>query len=243
MDLQKFDPALLDYSKLDQYKQLLQKLDLLERNSYEIFDLYKKDHLHFTSSFETMLGYNRKKAFEEGIDYVNSFIHPEDLERLFISGNYFLKFGIDLDPEERKDYKLSNDFRIKNAQKKYVRVIKQYSVLENDPLGNVWLSLGVINISPDDDTQKPVRSKMINNKTGEIFYFPFSDDAIQKSPISEREIQVLELISKGLPSKSIAEKLFISVHTVNTHRQRIIEKMEVGNTGQAISRAIEMNLI
>jgi DNA-binding NarL/FixJ family response regulator len=42
--------------------------------------------------------------------------------------------------------------------------------------------------------------------------------------LSHRELEIVRLIEKGFSSKQIAEKLFLSVYTVNTHRSNILEK-------------------
>jgi len=47
--------------------------------------------------------------------------------------------------------------------------------------------------------------------------------------LTSRERQILELISKGMNSKAISEKLFISEHTVNRHRQNIMNKLNIHN--------------
>jgi len=64
-----------------------------------------------------------------------------------------------------------------------------------------------------------------------------------KSVISQREFAVLELIAQGLSNQAIAEKLFISLHTVKTHARRINAKLNVKNRTQAIIRAKEIGLI
>lgn len=61
--------------------------------------------------------------------------------------------------------------------------------------------------------------------------------------ISEREIQVLQLIAQGLPSKQIADRLFISVHTVTTHRKNIMSKLNINNRALLVMYAIRENLI
>ncbi|MBI2271183.1 MAG: response regulator transcription factor [Bacteroidetes bacterium] len=61
--------------------------------------------------------------------------------------------------------------------------------------------------------------------------------------ISEREIQILQLIADGLPSKQIADKLFISVHTVTTHRKNLMSKLNVNNRASLVMFAIRENLI
>jgi LuxR family maltose regulon positive regulatory protein len=56
-------------------------------------------------------------------------------------------------------------------------------------------------------------------------------------PLSEREIELLQLIDKGLTNQDIATKLFISLHTVKTHIRNIYSKLDVHNRTQAIGKA------
>lgn len=65
----------------------------------------------------------------------------------------------------------------------------------------------------------------------------------QQLLITRREKEVLQLISEGLTNAEIAEKLFISIPTVNTHRKSILEKFEVKNTATLIAKAIKTGLI
>lgn len=61
--------------------------------------------------------------------------------------------------------------------------------------------------------------------------------------ITRREKEVLLLIAEGLTNAEIAEKLFISVPTVNTHRKSLLEKFEVKNTAMLIAKATKLELI
>lgn len=56
-----------------------------------------------------------------------------------------------------------------------------------------------------------------------------------KSPLSVKELEVLELLSDGLSYKMIADKLGVSYNTVNTHTKRIYEKLHISSLGEAIS--------
>jgi DNA-binding NarL/FixJ family response regulator len=55
------------------------------------------------------------------------------------------------------------------------------------------------------------------------------------SPLSERETEVLKLLSDGLSYKMVADKLFLSFNTVNTHVKHIYEKLHVSSLGEAIA--------
>ncbi len=62
-------------------------------------------------------------------------------------------------------------------------------------------------------------------------------------PLSEREIEVLRLISQEHSNGEIAEKLFISIRTVDTHRRNLLEKLQVKNTAGLVKYAIEKGII
>ncbi len=62
-------------------------------------------------------------------------------------------------------------------------------------------------------------------------------------PLSNREIQVLRLLSAGLSSTEIAEKLIISPHTVRSHMKSIYGKLDIHSRYEAVERARAMGLI
>lgn len=61
--------------------------------------------------------------------------------------------------------------------------------------------------------------------------------------VSEREIEIIHLIASGLGNKQIADKLFLSVHTVSTHRKNIMSKLGVNNSAGLVMFAIQNNLL
>lgn len=63
-----------------------------------------------------------------------------------------------------------------------------------------------------------------------------------KNPLSKRELEVLEEMSKGLTNKEIAEKLFVSEKTVKTHVSHIFSKLEVKDRTQASMYGAKYNL-
>ena len=70
-----------------------------------------------------------------------------------------------------------------------------------------------------------------------------STQSISENLLSNKETEVLGLISKGLTTNEIAAKLFVSSRTIETHRATILKKLEVKNTAELIKKAAEMNLI
>jgi predicted ATPase/DNA-binding CsgD family transcriptional regulator len=62
-------------------------------------------------------------------------------------------------------------------------------------------------------------------------------------PLSERELEVLQLIADGLSNAEIAQKLFLSVGTVKVHTRNIYGKLGVGSRLQAITQTQKLNLL
>jgi len=61
--------------------------------------------------------------------------------------------------------------------------------------------------------------------------------------ITDRELDVIRLISEGLSNKLIADKLELSTHTVNTHRKNIMSKLDIPNTAGIVMFAVKNNLL
>ena len=62
---------------------------------------------------------------------------------------------------------------------------------------------------------------------------------MEKPTISQREAEILQMISEGLSSLEIAKQLFISPHTVNTHRKNILRKLRVNSSMRAITMFLQ----
>jgi LuxR family maltose regulon positive regulatory protein len=62
-------------------------------------------------------------------------------------------------------------------------------------------------------------------------------------PLTERELEILQLIAAGLKNQEIADKLFISLNTVLYHNKNIYSKLGVRKRALAIVKARELNLI
>ncbi len=61
--------------------------------------------------------------------------------------------------------------------------------------------------------------------------------------ISEREEEIIQLVAEGFTNKEIADKLFLSAHTVTTHRKNIMAKLGVNNTAGLVLFAIRNNIV
>lgn len=61
--------------------------------------------------------------------------------------------------------------------------------------------------------------------------------------LTKRELEVLHYLAEGLTTKEIAQKMFISTRTVETHRANMLKKLDVKNTAELIKRATQLHLL
>ncbi len=73
--------------------------------------------------------------------------------------------------------------------------------------------------------------------------FALNEQRSRELGITRRELEILELISKGMSNREIAEKLFVSENTVKTHSSRIFDKLSAKRRTQAVQIGKELGLI
>ena len=73
--------------------------------------------------------------------------------------------------------------------------------------------------------------------------FTLNEVKLHELGITRRELEILELIARGLSNREIAEKLFVSENTVKTHSSRLFDKLSAKRRTQAVQLAKEFGLI
>lgn len=86
-------------------------------------------------------------------------------------------------------------------------------------------------------------SRFLCSQTKSVLEKKSTDGLSQVPKLTRREKEILAEASKGLTTNQMAEKLFISPHTVESHRKNLIEKFQTSNLSSAIKLAIEYGLI
>lgn len=227
----------MDPSIVEKHVRMLKVLETLEANNYQLFDLHQQQHVYVSSRLDLYLD------LREG-ETLDTRTLPEDMLALAELGAKYLRFAYSVPLHRRFDYKLTTEFRAVGRDGTIVRLVKNYVPLELDRHGNYWLVLCTLNISPDFSHNMPLRSRLVDIRTGETMKLPEERDASgEQLPFSGREIEVLELLAQGLSSKQIAPLLTLSVHTVNTHRQNLMRKTGLKNTAEVIRYAMDRGVL
>lgn len=237
----KLDEKNLDYSAINKHTSVLQTLSDIGNSGTGIFDLCKREFIFYSSNFGELLGYEPGDYKDIGQQFFASKIHPDDAIKCSINGVSVLKILNNFSSDEKFNYKLITEYRMLNSQNQYVRLIEQYQVLELDTFGRIWLMLNVVDVSSNQDVFEESKSQLLNFRTGKII--PIEASQKVQVELTRREIEILKYVKDGLLSKEISNKLAISVHTVNTHRQRFLEKLGAKNSLEAVIFAAKFGLL
>ena len=160
---------------------------------------------------------------------IENLVHPDDLEVVKRIDKKVWEFLDTLPEEEKLTYKYIYEMRVLDRGK-YVRMIYQTRLLAFKD--NNFLAMGMIDLAPEQSANTSVRFQIKNCLTDEIV--PFAIESAADVLLTPREREILALAKEGMFSKEISEKLNISIHTVNRHRQNILEKLQVDNMIEAI---------
>lgn len=213
-------------------------------NSYVFVVEQHVKYLYLSDSYIRFFGYNPGTLEFQNKEetYFESRIHPEDLTALSNTQERLFEYLQTTQTNKILEYKLIYEFRVLNSDNKYVRIISQHQALEVDENGNPWLVMGIADLSPNTAPLDNIKIQVVNFITGETLPLnKFEEkELIEFTP---REKEILLLIKSGMLSKEISNRLSVSIHTVNKHRQNIMQKMNADNIIEAIEYARKLGLL
>lgn len=166
-----------------------------------------------------------------------------ELLKITKGGVKYFEYLFSRPAEDRKYIKVNYTFELKRKDGRRFQCINQsIPVLFNDDMEPIYF-LNIITDISLIKTDKNVLHYIIdssdiqNIKRIDInvaINLPINDDEL----ISKAEKRVLRLIADGLSSKQIASELFLSQHTINTHRRNMLEKLNCTSSSEMIKKGI-----
>ena len=180
---------------------------------------FKNKTLLFKAGFESLLGYHDD---EVDFDFVFKGYHHEDA--VMIKQIIKSVFSSAVNPYVNDpDLQMSMTYRRKRKDGSYIHLLSHSSVYELDSKGNLLKSLTRLLDISYLDLSTPV-SWLIRSKNIEEEEVNKSINALFENPFTKREVEVIREIQNGGSNHDIAGRLFISHHTIATHRKNIFRK-------------------
>ncbi|MDW3209684.1 MAG: response regulator transcription factor [Reichenbachiella sp.] len=110
------------------------------------------------------------------------------------------------------------------------------------------VKIGIDGCLLKNNTGKELTTAIFRVMNGSQYYdrlknFNSSEEEIKQYKLSARELDVIKLVAEGLTSQEIADQLFISELTVQTHRRNVMRKLDLKNSMQVVQFAKDNELI
>lgn len=219
--IRKFQPS--GFENIDRSDSLVSDMeDLLAKNRQFFFvaDLIQMK-IKFTSSGSRELFGIEPEVVDPSTFYTQT--HPEDIVRHNVGRTKLLNLGQELFITKSQNQLLSTNLRFRHQDGNYKNLLIQcYLFYADIPYKTVFLLQVITDIS-----HLKMPGHGYHYYVGEdLSYFRYPDSLLLRTGnvFSSREFEIIRLMARGLESRQIAEKLFVSVHTVNTHRRNILKK-------------------
>lgn len=110
------------------------------------------------------------------------------------------------------------------------------------------IKIGIDGCLLKNNTGKELSDAIARVHSGKSYYdqiqhFNTDDSKTKEYPLSEREIEIIRKLADGMTSSQISDALFISEHTVKTHRKNILKKLDLHNSSDLIKYAINQGIV
>jgi DNA-binding CsgD family transcriptional regulator len=206
------------------------------------------DYLYASKNMETILGYPTTCATQNGgINFITSLYDPNQVE-IYLKNIYTRSFEIMNEytgKNKVKSLRTYSTLKFKKSDGNYYWFLIDFQIHET--FDNGVPSIGIIYATDISKIKKDsIVNFMIyeideNGKEIEIL----SENYISNNSlgISQREYEVLALISKGKTAIEIGETLFISENTVNSHKKNLLKKMNAATTHELIKKSVQEGFI
>jgi len=154
---------------------------------------------------------------------IYSITHPDDIERHAIVRSRIIKLCNEMFISNEEYSLMSTNLRFRSSSNSYTNLLIQaYAFSSQVPYHTIYSLF----IHTDIDWFGPIKHGYNYYLGKDLSYFRLPDKELilTGSIFTDREFEIIKLIREGLDSKSIGEKLFLSSHTVDTHRRNILKK-------------------
>lgn len=211
--------------------------EMLSGNSFSFFtmvDYQVMKYVFVSSSIKNVLGYSNDFYLKAGLEFAFESIHPEDRNKLKALHKKMFEFFYKASREDRKKFKFDFNIRVLKANQEYVHLLYQTIFVELTNVGEPSLDCCTctdISRYKSDNNMKLTVYHMERDGYHQVYEYEISDLGAAFTP---RQVEIIELIAKGLTSSQIADKLTISIETVKNHRKKILHATGAKNIAEAM---------
>jgi DNA-binding CsgD family transcriptional regulator len=239
-----YDRAVLGKEVLEGYLNKYSQINTLYSSGPAVpFLLNMTNHAYpfFCEASERILGIPASDFMTKGLRAFIMRVHPDDLNIFhYRIVPDFRRVRVTRSVKQVNKLRYTFDFRFKNGSDHYIHCLQQMIFLEVDNNKNPLLCFGTVTDISDFKRENIIIGTMslLNDKNEYETIYSKNYSSEISMLYSNREMDVIRLLAKGLSSKEIAIKLNISSQTVDKHRRNMLQKAQMKNTQELVVEAI-----
>lgn len=210
---------------------------------YYVADHKEERFSYLSKSVHSIFGIE-KEAGEKmhAAEFMQRIGHPHDMPAVFELFEKLNEFISEIASEKLSDIRMLRCFRLKNKDGVYKKIVDQATILEINENKRISKYLGAVSLAPLVSDFGVATAIIVDITNGnELASYNLKKDEAQ-TLLTKREIQVMRLLAMGYKNREVADKLSISVLTVQTHRKHIMSKLNISNPIDLVWKALEINL-
>lgn len=217
--------------------EILERYILLPSQALYVLD-WKNMDIPYKKGITKLLGYSGE---EFTMNLIAGYIHPDDSERYVHLVKLTNQYARDINSEPFS-IEVLIDYRVRKKDGNYMKVMRQSTIFENCQDKSIKSAINILTDITSIKTDNSVNLSVFNIEMGKVLL-----EEKDKFPaffgFTKREIEILTKLKQGLSSSEISRILFISRHTVDTHRRKMLEKADCKNVMEMVQKASKQGVI
>jgi len=217
--------------ELDKYLPRTESFFIVTNTSLQTYPFVSKN-------FEFTLGLDIGKMTSIGPQYWLSHFHPDDLVVWMKALQDLMNFTMTkVEKEDRENLNYTWNFRVKNSKGDFCNILEHQTPTYFDETGKPIIGIAHATVIGNGEYRPiicTIKKLNKNNEYETLYYKNYDQNLLATNSLSNREQDILRLLTLNQTSKEISKKLFISSHTVDGHRRSILKKLKFSSTKELV---------
>lgn len=215
-----------------------------------ISDAQKAQNVAFSKNIDQLISISMADDEVISLEELASTIHPDDWNIYPTLAKKALEHVLAYNDFQCERFKSSMYIRQKSPQGIYHWMMVQYLDFQLNEEGSLVFVLCVVTDVSHIKSEGEATLTVYDRESNETHnYYVKSDEAeVKKSTVNTRaftrqELKILRLIAKGMSSKEIAAEMFLSVRTIDNHRQNMLQKTSARSAAELVAYGLKAGIL
>jgi DNA-binding NarL/FixJ family response regulator len=225
-----------EINDLIKFNPLLHETLLLQGSALAIKDVKRMYYSCILGDVEKVCGWSKDVFLNGGVNFYVSQIPAAEYAGLEEMTKLINAYIVTLTDDQARNFRAIFDYKMIRSDGTISRIIQESIALKRDSNGNILFFLALVSDISNLKRDGRQHLRLTDGQENLIYEVDNATGICRQLPtLSNREQEIARLLGQKLTSEAIAKKLFIRSHTVNTHRQNMLQKCGMTDTMELVN--------